>query len=278
MFAMYLRAPETRRKAIAGIMISAALTSIITGITEPIEFAFIFVAPILYIFHVLAAFVSGMLTGYFDIHLGYTFSASIIDYLLGASNMKNSFYLWVIVGPIIALSYFGIFYWLIGLLDIKTPGRDADEAESSFANVSSSQKAVEILEALGGAKNITTLDACITRLRLSVVEASQVNQSKLKQIGAAGIMNTGSNFQVIFGVESEVLKEEIKSLMAQTKTTINIVMPIMGEVIALDKVPDQTFANKVLGDGFAIIPSEGVVYSPVEGKLFNYLEPIMPLV
>lgn len=271
-FAMYLRAPQTRRKAIAGIMISAALTSIITGITEPIEFAFIFVAPILYVFHVAAAFLSGVLTGFFDIHLGYTFSASIIDYLLGASNMKNSFYLWLVVGPAIAALYFGTFYWLIGLLDIKTPGRDVEDSDEAANFVSTSHKAKEVLAALGGEKNIIALDACITRLRLTVKDPSIVNQARLKQIGAAGIMCTGNNFQVIFGVESDVLKEEIKAVMAQEKNAPKasgtfISSPISGELMTLAQVPDDTFASKVLGDGFAIKPSEGVVYAPVDGKI-----------
>jgi glucose-specific phosphotransferase system IIA component len=269
-FAMYLRAPKTRRKAIAGIMISAALTSIITGITEPIEFAFIFVAPILYIFHVGAAFISGLLTGYFDVHLGYTFSASFIDYIVGASNMKNSQYLWLVVGPAIALLYFTVFYWLIGLLDIKTPGRDAEDLDESLQGVTASQKAWEILKALGDSRNIIDLDACITRLRLSVVDPSLVNLDRLKQIGAVGVMNTGNNFQIIFGVESDVLKEEIKSIMAsgspeQIKSTSTLFSPLKGEYISLANVPDETFATKILGDGLAIIPSEGIVYAPIDG-------------
>lgn len=284
--AMYLRVPAIRRKAVAGIMISAALTSIITGITEPIEFAFIFVAPILYIFHVCAAFLSGVLTGHFDIHLGYTFSASLIDYVVGASNMKNSLYLWVIVGPAIAALYFGVFYWLIGLMDIKTPGRDADDSDMAATAVPASQKAAEILAALGGKANLDHLDACITRLRLTVHNPAMVNQERLKQIGAAGIMASGNNFQVIFGVESDSLKEEIKSLMAgqvletvaaaetpaakatppRSKGTM-ISSPLKGEVMAITQVPDETFATKILGDGFAVKPTEGVVYAPFDGKI-----------
>lgn len=272
-FAMYLRAPENRRKAVAGIMITAALTSIITGITEPIEFSFIFVAPILYIFHVAAAFLSGYLTGLFDIHLGYTFSASLIDFAVGTSNMKNPIYLWLVVGPLIGALYFGTFYWLIGLLNIKTPGRGDEDDSEGEAEVESSQKANLILKALGGAGNIVTLDACITRLRLSVKVSSDVKQESLKKLGAAGIMASGTNFQVIFGVESDALKEEIKSLMVRsgtseiTSSTVYISSPFRGEIIPLANVPDETFAGKILGDGFAIKPSEGAVYAPVAGKI-----------
>ncbi len=273
-FAMYLRAPENRRSAVAGIMLTAALTSIITGITEPIEFSFIFVAPVLYIFHVAAAFLSGYLTGLFDIHLGYTFSASLIDFAVGTSNMKNSMYLWFVVGPIMAALYFGVFYWLIGLLNIKTPGRDdVDDSDVSEVGIESSDKAALILKALGGTRNIIALDACITRLRLSVKVASDVNQEGLKKLGAAGIMASGTNFQVIFGVESDALKEEIKSLMVRSgqneikSATVYISSPFRGEIIPLENVPDATFANKILGDGFAIKPSEGIVYAPVAGKI-----------
>ncbi|MDD4974643.1 MAG: glucose PTS transporter subunit IIA [Bacteriovorax sp.] len=272
-YAMYLRAPATRRKAVAGIMITAALTSIITGITEPIEFSFIFVAPVLYFFHVAAAFLSGLLTGFFDIHLGYTFSASLIDYVVGTSNMKNSIYLWLVVGPIIGLLYFSAFYWLIGLMNIKTPGRD-DEAADDQMDVSSSQKSAEILAALGGSENIITLDACITRLRLSVKDPSRVNQDRLKRLGAAGLMVTGNNFQVIFGVESDTLKEEIKSLMMSSakngeikSSAVYFSSPLKGEILSLAQVPDATFADKILGDGFAVRPTEGVVYAPVAGKI-----------
>jgi phosphotransferase system glucose/maltose/N-acetylglucosamine-specific IIC component len=122
--AMTLRARPERRKMVAGVMLSAALTSIITGITEPIEFAFIFVAPILFVFHVLAAFCSGLLTNVFDIHQGYTFSASLIDWAVGYFNQKNSMQLFLIVGPLVACVYFGVFYTAIGWLNLKTPGRD----------------------------------------------------------------------------------------------------------------------------------------------------------
>jgi len=271
-YAMYLRAPENRRKAVAGIMITAALTSIITGITEPIEFSFIFVAPVLYLFHVGAAFLSGFLTGMFDIHLGYTFSASLIDYAVGTSNMKNSIYLWLVVGPTIAVLYFSVFYWLIGLMNIKTPGRGDDESSDDLEEASSSQKAADVLSALGGAENIVNLDACITRLRLSVKIPANVNQDRLKKLGASGLMTSGNNFQVIFGVESDFLKEEMKVLMSQSSSgnktsTVYLSSPIKGEILSLSSVPDATFADKILGDGFAVRPTEGVVYAPVSGKV-----------
>lgn len=295
-FAMYLRAEASQRKAVGGVMLSAALTSIITGITEPIEFAFIFVAPLLYIVHVVAAFFSGFLTGLFDIHLGYTFSASLIDFGLGFFNQKNSLMLFALVGPVIAAIYFGVFYWAIGFFNFKTPGRSVDESEAAtLVAQKTSNKAFDVLVALGGGSNIKALDACITRLRLTVVDGNKVNEAALKGLGAAGVLNAGGgNYQVIFGVESEHLKEEIKTIIdtgvavnhvgsqasANTQShfaasqkakrsgnTLAILAPLTGRLVKVEQVPDPTFSQKFLGDGFAIDPVDGLVVSPVDGTV-----------
>lgn len=278
-FAMYLRARPENRKAIGGMMLSAALTSIITGITEPIEFAFIFVAPVLYFLHVALAFLSGALTAFLDIHLGYTFSASLIDLGLGFFNQKNVWALGLIVGPLMAVLYFGSFYALIGWMNLKTPGRDLasetnEDAESTAVKSGSknlSEKAKKVLVALGGPGNIKDLEACITRLRLQLKDPQLVNKNTLKDLGAAGIMQSGPNMQVIFGVESDHLKEEIKVLMNQTqeKSPIPVRAPIPGKVLGIEQVPDETFSQKILGDGFAIEPSQGVVTSPCHGEVMH---------
>jgi phosphotransferase system glucose/maltose/N-acetylglucosamine-specific IIC component len=132
--AMTLRAPSAKRKAIAGIMISAALTSIITGITEPIEFSFIFVAPLLFSIHVVLAFISGLLTHWADLHLGYTFSASLIDFIVGYYNQKNALQLWTVIGPFISILYFSSFYFLIPIFNFKTPGREDDQLDNINAD------------------------------------------------------------------------------------------------------------------------------------------------
>ncbi|MBI4404578.1 MAG: PTS transporter subunit EIIC [Deltaproteobacteria bacterium] len=296
-YAMYLRAPLSKRKAIGGVMLSAALTSIITGITEPIEFSFIFVAPILYIFHVLVAFLSGFLTGLFDVHLGYTFSASAIDYVLGYFNQKNSFSLFVAVAPLIALLYFGVFYWAIGFLNLKTPGRETEgESAAPVPSFGGSQRAVEILAALGGASNIKMLDACITRLRLTAFDPAKVLSSRLKELGAAGVLDAGGgNFQIVFGVESDKLKEEIQDIISTGESavssvssvkpstvqstshpstargTVSIISPLAGKVMSLEKVPDAAFAQKIMGDGLAIEPDDNsdvaTVYAPFDATV-----------
>ncbi|MGE0634509.1 MAG: glucose PTS transporter subunit IIA [Pseudobdellovibrionaceae bacterium] len=267
--AMVLRAEKSKRKAVFGVMLAAALTSIITGITEPIEFAFIFVAPLLFVFHVLAAFLSGVLTNAFDIHLGYTFSASLIDFGLGFFNQKNSMWLILVVGPFISLLYFSVFYFAIPLFNFKTPGRETDaDAGPVASNAKGSEKSKEILAALGGAPNIVTIDACITRLRLQLKDSKLVQNDKLKQLGASGVLNAGGgNVQVVFGVESDTIKDEIKKWMSQESSSNIIYSPIDGKVLNLSEVPDETLAQKILGDGFAIVPSNGEVVSPVEGTI-----------
>ncbi|NRZ98431.1 PTS transporter subunit EIIC [Clostridium tetanomorphum] len=215
--AMYLRSKKEKRKAIAGMMLTAAVTSILTGITEPIEFSFIFVAPLLYIFHVLGAFISGLLTKALEIRLGYSFSASLIDYVLGITNSQNGWKLFLIVGPIIALLYFIVFYYGIKIFNYKTPGREEEiesENKDKIENLDKTSKAAKVLEALGGSENIDAIDACITRLRLTVNDTSKVDKSRLKSLGAAGTMDAGGgNIQVVFGTEAEMLKDEIKKLM-----------------------------------------------------------------
>lgn len=275
--AMTLRAKPERRKMIAGIMLSAALTSIITGITEPIEFAFTFVAPLLYLIHACLAFLSGYLTNLLDIHLGYTFSSSLIDLALGYFNQKNISLLFLVVGPIIGLAYFSIFYWAIGYFNFKTPGREDEEVlmeedaqtSATGGGASLQGKAAKVLAAIGGSQNINQMEACITRLRLQVKDSAQVDQAALKRLGAAGVMNAGGgNVQIVFGVESDLLKTEIKKLMKlPTAGSVVIPSPIKGSFVKVSDIPDATFSAEIMGKTLAILPSEGVVYAPFDGKV-----------
>lgn len=212
--AMWLRAKPAKRKIIGGVFLSGALTAIITGITEPIEFAFIFVAPLLFVVHILLTFLSGMLTSYFGVRAGYTFSASLIDLALSYFNAENLPYL-VLIGIVIGALYFVTFYFLIGIFDFKTPGRE-DDTEEQTASLSASEKAKEVLQALGGSENIITIDACITRLRLTVEDENLVDTEGLKSLGAAGVLKIGGgNVQAIFGTEAEMLKDDIKLLIEE---------------------------------------------------------------
>jgi glucose PTS system EIICBA or EIICB component len=267
--AMYLRAKTTKKKAIGGVMLAAALTAIITGISEPIEFAFIFVAPILFLYHIVLTFVSAFAASSMDIHLGYTFSASLIDLFLGAFNAKNQSALFFIIGPLTGIAYFASFYFTIGWLDLKTPGREVESpnADDAAATFDPGGKAAAVLSALGGADNIRHLDACITRLRLSVNEPSNVNFNTLKALGATGSVNAGGgNIQVIFGTESDMLKEEIKKIMKTGPKDDSMIMnPIKGEIKDLSTVPDEMFSQKMMGEGVVIDPADGFVYAPCDG-------------
>jgi glucose-specific phosphotransferase system IIA component len=272
--AMYKRARPQKRKAIGGVMLAAALTAIVTGISEPIEFAFIFVAPILFVFHVALTFISGFASSLLDIHLGYTFSASLIDLVLGAFNQKNMHYLFFILGPLTAAAYFSSFYFAIGWLDLKTPGRETEDeaSEDAGAVITFNERATEVLAALGGRGNIKALDACITRLRLTVADPAAVNTQRLKALGATGSMHAGAgNFQVVFGTESDRLKEEIKKIMLYEGAELNkdrlLTSPLKGRILALKDVPDEMFSQGMMGEGIAIDPSEGKVYSPCNGSV-----------
>ncbi|ABK61287.1 glucose PTS transporter subunit IIA [Clostridium novyi] len=294
--AIIAAAKKENRKKVSGIMVSAAFVAFLTGITEPIEFTFIFVAPILFAFHVIAAFCSGIITSLLKIRLGYTFSASFIDYLLGFKFAGRPWLIWL-VGIVFFALYFVVFYFAIKTFNIKTPGRE-DESEyfdPKLKEVKGSEKAKRVLNAIGGKDNIEVLDACITRLRLTLKDPSRVDKGALKALGAAGVLEAGNNVQAIFGTEAEKIKDSMKAIIergedtvivddleeekeeivedtkedskALSKQTLEILNPLKGEIIDITKVPDEVFSSKALGDGFAINPLGNEVVSPIDGEI-----------
>ncbi len=198
--------PENRAK-VMGIMASAALTSFLTGITEPIEFSFLFVAPVLYGIHALLAGSAYFVTNSLDIVHGTSFSHGLIDFIVLSGNSQKIGLL-VGVGLIYAAIYYTVFRFVIKALNIKTPGRE-DEEEIVTDVVAESELAGELVAAFGGKENITSLDACITRLRISVTETELVDETKLKQLGAAGVVIVSGGAQAIFGTKSDNLKTEM---------------------------------------------------------------------
>lgn len=293
-FAMVAAAKPENRKKVAGIMLSAAFVSFLTGITEPIEFSFIFVAPVLFAFHVIAAFSSGIVTSILHIRLGYTFSASAIDYMIGFNFAQHPLLL-LPVGLAYFLLYFIVFYTVIKARNVKTPGRE-DEEEIKLPQISEafSNRAALILQAVGGADNIDMLDSCITRLRLTLKNPKIIDKALLKATGASGIFDVGDNLQIIYGTEAESIKDDIKAIISNggyhqkdisellmniksieeyTEDTYNtnleliITNPIKGEIIKLEEVPDVVFSEKILGDGFAVKPQDNRVYAPVDGTV-----------
>ncbi|ENJ0753899.1 PTS glucose transporter subunit IIBC [Salmonella enterica] len=201
--------PENRAK-VGGIMLSAALTSFLTGITEPIEFSFLFVAPILYIIHAILAGLAFPICILLGMRDGTSFSHGLIDFIVLSGN-GSKLWLFPIVGAGYALLYYVIFRVMITRLDLKTPGREDDDIQIQGVpqNIVEGAIAEELVQAFGGRDNITSLDACITRLRISVVDVSKVDQEKLKKMGAAGVVVAGTGVQAIFGTKSDNLRTEM---------------------------------------------------------------------
>ncbi|MGV4321975.1 glucose-specific PTS transporter subunit IIBC [Bacillus mojavensis] len=268
--------PE-KKKMISGVMISAALTSMLTGITEPVEFAFLFVAPVLYLINSILAGVIFVVCDLLHVRHGYTFSGGGIDYVLNYGLSTNG---WVVipVGIVFALIYYYLFRYAILKWNLKTPGREADEGDQSEGKspVSKDQLAFHVLQALGGQQNIANLDACITRLRVTVHQPSQVNKDELKQLGAVGVLEVNNNFQAIFGTKSDALKDDIKTIIAggvpaqqEPPAEESFIYPVQGEILSLSDVPDPVFSEKMMGEGFAIDPTEGKVVAPADGEIVS---------
>ena len=204
--------PENRAK-VGGIMLSAALTSFVTGITEPIEFSFLFLAPVLYGIHALLAGAAYFTCIALGIKHGFTFSHGLIDYVVLFPKSHNALWLFVI-GPVWALVYYGIFTFAIRKFNLATPGREVeDEATRAARSASGDNFALQLVRAFGGRSNIASLDACITRLRVKLNDVAKANPEKLKALGAAGVVVVGDGVQAIFGTKSENLKTEMQEYL-----------------------------------------------------------------
>lgn len=229
--AMISTAKSTRKKAIGGLLLSMAFTSFLTGITEPIEFSFMFLAFPLYILHSILTGLSMVVMNVLDVKLGFTFSAGLFDYLLSYGLGKNGLYL-IPVGVVYALVYYILFKWTILKFNLQTPGREEEpsqekqEATASAATepqtaaVAETQepadnsRGAQYLRGLGGKDNIKTIDACATRLRVEVVNADAVDTPALKAIGARGVVKSaGGAVQVIIGPEAELISDEVKKYL-----------------------------------------------------------------
>lgn len=208
--------PE-RRKVISSIFIGTAFVSFLTGITEPLEFSFMFVAPVLYGIHAVLSGLAGYITTSMGIHHGFGFSAGFLDYVINYPLATKPLLL-IPIGLAFGVVYYFLFRFVIVKFNLKTPGREDEDISTADTTVSGksslTEKAEKVLAAIGGKDNISGLDACITRLRLVVKDEKAVNDQVLKNLGAAGIMRLGQGaVQVIFGTQSELLKDEIAKMM-----------------------------------------------------------------
>lgn len=214
--AMIVTAKKANRKAVTGMLLGVAFTSFLTGITEPIEFVFMFLAPVLYGIHAILTGISGAVVYLLGIKDGFSFSAGAIDYVINY-NIATSPLMLILVGLVFAVIYYFIFVFFIKKFNLPTPGRLDDEMSATLAGLSNAElkvKAAEILEAIGGKENVSSLDACITRIRLTAVDGAGIDEAKLKQIGASAVMKMGANnFQIVVGTVADPLATHIKSLM-----------------------------------------------------------------
>ena len=223
--AMYRTADDKNKAAVKGILISAALTSFLTGITEPIEFTFLFVAPVLYVIHAILEGLAYMLMYVLNVAVGITFSRGIIDFTffgLLQGPAKTSYYWILILGPVYAVVYYFVFKTLILKFNIPTPGRgdsenklytrkDYNESKNKGEAGQGQELIDDIVTALGGADNIDNIDACITRLRVTVKDASKVSDdARWKELQAKGVLRSGNGVQVVYGTQAEIYKNKIR--------------------------------------------------------------------
>ncbi|MEC0130248.1 MULTISPECIES: glucose-specific PTS transporter subunit IIBC [Paenibacillus] len=300
--AIYHEAKPQNKKIVGSLMISAALTSFLTGITEPLEFSFLFVAPLLFAVHAVFAGLSFMTMHILDVKIGMTFSGGFIDFVLfGIIPNRTAWWLVIPVGLALALIYYFGFRFVIRKFNLMTPGREEDTNEEEEVNTESVSRAGDdlprnILSALGGKENITHLDACITRLRVEVKDKAGVDKNRLKKLGASGVLEVGNNVQAIFGTRSDTIKSQIQDVIngktpaASAAPVVvtpepeeeqqageageaiikeDIVSPVNGELLDITEVPDPVFSQKMTGDGFAFLSEDGKIASPVYGKVFN---------
>lgn len=307
--AMYLAAPKARRPMVGGMLLSVAITAFLTGVTEPLEFLFMFLAPLLYLLHAVLTGISLFIATALGIHAGFSFSAGAIDYVLMYSLPAASKNVWMllVMGVVFFFVYFLLFSAVIRMFNLKTPGREDKAADVVTEEANSNteegltQLATSYIAAVGGTDNLKAIDACITRLRLTVGDSAKVNDAACKRLGAPGVVKLNKQtIQVIVGAKAESIGDEMKKVVtrgpvaaaaaapagnvataapaakpqavANAKTVESLVSPITGDVVALEQVPDEAFASKAVGDGIAVKPTSNIVVAPAAGtvvKIFN---------
>ena len=309
--AMYQCAKPEKKKAAGGLLLSAALTAFLTGITEPLEFTFIFVALPMYAVHCVLAGLSFMLMHILNVGVGMTFSGGLIDLVLFGVMQGNAKTHWVwvvVVGAVYFVLYYIIFRFMISKFNYKTPGRDdaeevklytradvnARNAASGSVPAGNDPVSALIVEGLGGANNLSDVDCCATRLRCTVKDAALVKQDVLKASGASGVICKGNGVQVVYGPKVAVIKAKLEDYLENApKTSAATAAPapatapaapaaaakdtvlsacLNGTVVPLAEVKDEAFASGALGDGIAIEPSDGELVAPADGEISSTFE------
>ena len=309
--AMYQCAKPEKKKAAGGLLLSAALTAFLTGITEPLEFTFIFVALPMYAVHCVLAGLSFMLMHILNVGVGMTFSGGLIDLVLFGVMQGNAKTHWVwvvVVGAVYFVLYYIIFRFMISKFNYKTPGRDdaeevklytradvnARNAASGSVPAGNDPVSALIVEGLGGTANLSDVDCCATRLRCTVNDAALVKQDVLKASGASGVICKGNGVQVVYGPKVAVIKAKLEDYLENApKTSAATAAPapatapaapaaaakdtvlsacLNGTVVPLAEVKDEAFASGALGDGIAIEPIDGELVAPADGEISSTFE------
>jgi PTS system N-acetylglucosamine-specific IIC component len=298
--------PENKAKVL-GIMMAGAFAAFFTGITEPLEFSFMFVAPVLYVIHAVLTGISVFIAASMQWIAGFGFSAGLVDMVLSSRNPLATHW-WMLIpqGLVFFVIYYVVFRFTITKFNLMTPGRElavaGSEADGQDVNVSADKEqdvaglARQYIAAVGGSDNLTGIDACITRLRLNVKDSSLVNEALAKRLGASGVIRLNkTSVQIIVGFVAEKIANAMKTTgpvaaaeasaapaaapaaakpqaVPNAVTIAALVSPVTGDVVAIEQVPDEAFASKAVGDGVAVKPTDKTVVSPAAGtivKIFN---------
>lgn len=292
-FAMYRAARPEKKKVTASLMMAAGFAAFFTGVTEPLEFSFMFVAWPLYVLHAVFTGLSLAISAFFQWTAGFAFSAGFVDYFLALKNpVANQPLMLVVQGLVFAAIYYFGFTFAIKKFNLMTPGREEgiDEVTEDVASSSEGKHAVmaqRIYAGLGGSENVTAIDNCTTRLRLQVKDTDTVDQAKIKATGVPGInMIDKKNIQVIVGTEVQFVAdemsrihtgapkatavvEEVKEVIVTGPQTHVVYAVANGQVVPITDVSDKVFSQKMMGDGFAVVPTTGEIFAPVAGTILN---------
>lgn len=313
--AIYHCARKENKAKVAGIMLAGAFAAFFTGITEPLEFSFMFVAPVLYVIHAFLMAISVYIAASMEWISGFGFSAGLVDMFLSSRNpLAVHWYMLIVQGIVFFFIYYGIFRFTITKFNLKTPGREdeviGDETADGYdediktapANSKEGiqQEARQYIAAIGGSDNLTAIDACITRLRLNVKDATVVNDAYAKRLGASGVIRLNKqSVQVIVGTRAELVANAMRDVLTQgpvaayeapatstvstektavkqantnSKVLLEMIAPFDGEIVALKDVPDEAFSSGIVGDGVAIKPTSNIVMAPATGTVVKIFD------
>lgn len=269
--------PENRKKTL-GLFSAGIVTIILTGITEPIEFVFLFTCFPLYVIHSLFMALSFPILNVLGVHVGSTFCGGLMDLLIyGVFQNAPRWWLIIPLNIVIGVIYYFIFKFIIVKFNFKTPGREDEEVQKIEAVQDVDELAVRILEKLGGKENIISLDACATRVRVQLKSKKGIDKNSFVELGANGVIEVGDGLQIVYGIQAAAITEQIKAAMnrdtnvkkAKNTDEEEIVSPLSGKLVELKDTPDETFSSGMMGIGFAVEPDAPEVVSPVDGRIIS---------